>query len=110
MSILDIFLIIFALAIAFFMVGLAIRAIFVAFVKKKDERSKWIVIKSMAHSFVVIAIFQTILLIFKFSNPYDYQIWWDSFTRGIYIEPAFINFMVLGIVLIVNTKKHGGSL
>ena len=59
---------------------------------------------------IFLIIFQTILLIFKFSNPYDYQIWWDSFTSRIYIEPAILNFMVLGVVLIVNTKKHGGSL
>lgn len=86
------------------------RAIFYAFVKKKDERSKWIVTKSMADSFICVVILQSILTIIKLIDYGFYQKWWSSLTQHIYVEPSFLSFIILGIILLINTKKHGGSL
>lgn len=98
------------MVVSLIMVILAGRAIFMAFVKRKDERSKWIVIKSMADSFIIITILQTVLLVLKWVYNESYQQWWSNFKEGLYIEPVLLNFMILGIILIINTKKHGGSL
>lgn len=98
-----------ALAVVF-MFCISFRAIYYAFIKKKDERSKLIVTKSMAGSFIVTIILQTILMVIKWSNYKFYERWWSSFKNGIYIEPVLLSFIILGIILIVNTKKYGGSL
>lgn len=103
-------LMIFVFLVSIFMFILSLRAIFLAFVKKKDERSKWIVTKSMAESFISITILQTIFLVIKWLNYDSYQQWWSNFKEGIYIESVLLSFIILGIILIVNTKKHGGSL
>lgn len=104
------FLMILVLLVSVFMFILSLRAIFIAFVKKKDERSKWIVTKSMADSFIVIIILQAVLMIIKWINYDSYQVWWNNFKEGIYVEPVLLSFIILGIILIINTKKHGGSL
>lgn len=89
---------------------LGFRAIFFAFIKKKDERSKWIVTKSMADCFVIVTILQTILFVAKLINYDLYKLWWSNFKEVIYIEPVMLSVIILGIVLIINTNKHGGSL
>lgn len=96
------------LFVAMFILGF--RAIFFAFIKKKDERSKWIVTKSMAECFVIVMILQTILFAVKLINYDFYKVWWSNFKEGIYIEPVMLSVIILGIVLFINTKKHGGSL
>lgn len=101
---------IFILLVCNFMVIVGLRAIFFAFVKKKDERSKWIVKKSMADSFIAITVLQTLSLIIKWLFYDNYQVWWNNFKEGIYIEPVFLSFIILGIILITNTRKYGGSL
>lgn len=106
----DVFFGIFILLASIFSFAIGIRAIYYAFIKKKDERSKWIVVKSMAESFIVIIILQLILAVIKWLNYDFYQLWWKNFKEGIYIEPVLFSFIVLGIILIINTKKHGGSL
>ncbi len=98
------------LILSFALIGYIIRTIYVAFIKKKDERSKWIVTKSMAESFIVITIMHAVLLVVKFANYSFYQQWWPKFKEAIYIDPVLINVIILGIILIVNSKKHGGSL
>lgn len=95
-------------AILMFIIGA--RAIYFAFIKKKDERSKWIVTKSMAGSFITITILQTILSAIKWLNYDFYQVWWSNFKEGIYVDPVLLNFIILGVILIINTKKHGGSI
>lgn len=103
-------LIIFVVLVVAAMLCISFRAIFYAFIKKKDERSKLIVVKSMAGSFVVTVILQSILLCIKMINYDFYEIWWSSFKKGVYIEPVLLSFIILGIILIINTKKYGGSL
>ncbi|WP_313165315.1 hypothetical protein [Sedimentibacter sp.] len=92
------------------MLIISLRAIFFTFAKKKDERSKWIVKKSMADSFIAITILQTLSLIIKWLFYDSYQVWWNNFKEGIYIEPVLLSYIILGIILIINTRKYGGSL
>ena len=106
----NVFFSILVLLFGIFLFAICIRAIYYAFIKKKDERSKWIVIKSMANSFIVITILQMILAVIKWLNYDFYKLWWSNFKEAIYIEPVALSFMILGIILIINTKKHGGSL
>ena len=96
------------IAVALFIV--ACRAFYFAFIKRKDERSKWVVIKSMADSFFILICLQAVQAVFKWANYETYQHWRSALTAAVYIEPVLLSFMVLGIVLIVNTKKNGGSL
>lgn len=101
---------IFVLLVSVFMFIVSLRAIFFAFLKKKDERSKWIVKKSMADSFIAITVLQTLSLIIKWLFYDTYQVWWNNFKEGIYIEPVLLSYIILGIILIINTRKYGGSL
>ncbi len=96
--------------VSIIMLIISFRAIFFTFAKKKDERSKWIVKKSMADSFIAITIIQTLSLTIKWLLNDAYQVWWNNFKEGIYIEPVFLSFIILGIILIINTRKYGGSL
>lgn len=74
-----IFFAVIALLVTLIMFIISFRAIYFAFLKKKDERSKWIVTKSMADSFIVLVILQTLLLVIKWVNYDFYQKWWPSF-------------------------------
>jgi hypothetical protein len=81
-------------------------SVYFAFFKKKDERAKIIVMKSMSHSFVVNLVLQAVLCVLKlvFGN-HSYAIWWDNFKRGIYIEPVLLSLIIFGIALSINRKN-----
>lgn len=96
----------FIMAVVVFLIAISFRAVYYAFIKKKDERSKWIVIKSMADSFIGIIILQAIAFGIKLLNA---QLW-SNIKMTVYVEPALLSLIVLGVILIVNTKRHGGSL
>lgn len=98
------------LLVMLFLFAVAIRAIYMAFFKKKDERSKWIVIQSMAHSFIILVALQFIQFILKWTLNDRYDLLWKNFTDAYYFEPWFLSFIILGIVLLINTKRSGGSL
>ena len=88
------------------MVVLAIRAIIVAFLKRKDERMKMIVIKSMSHAFCVLLALQVFQMLLKFAIGLEtYYILSNSFMVGIYIEPAIFSMMILGVTLLINQKR-----
>ena len=87
--------------IALFALGIAIQAFLYAFIKRKDENSKKIVIKTFANSFVIIIILQAVQGIIKLLN---YQ-WWNNLIQRIYIEPVILSFIIFGIVLMTNKKR-----
>ena len=91
------------------MLVLIVRAVYTAFIKRKDERSKWIVTKSMAQAFLTISIIQFMQFIVAIINYEFYQKFWNAFTSIIYTEPFSFSLLVLGIFLLINQKKHGGS-
>jgi len=97
-------------AVSLSLLIVSIRAIAIAFFKKKDERSKWIVTKSMAEAFVIVVVLQFALCLVKWLAYDLYQKWWHGVMETVYIEPVMLSFMILGLILLVNTKRHGGAL
>ncbi|MCL2218099.1 MAG: hypothetical protein FWB91_13920 [Defluviitaleaceae bacterium] len=92
--------------IALLMVVLVIRTIIIAFFTRKDERMKLVVIKSMAHAFCVLLALQVIQALLKFVFIREaYDIWWSNFTARLYVEPAMLSMIILGIALIINQRR-----
>lgn len=103
----EIIVIILVICTVLFMVGVAIRAIGVAFLSRKDERMKSIVRKSMAQAFGVLLILHTVQLLLKIAwGRETYHIWWRNFTNGIYIEPVMLSMIILGVLLLINERRH----
>lgn len=86
---------------------LCFHSIYYAFFKKKDERSKWIVTRSMAQAFTILFGLNGLQTIFKFINYETWSIWWTNFKGGIYIEPSGLMLIILGIMILINKKKYG---
>ena len=86
-----------------------IGAAYTAFVSKKDERMKMIVIKSMAHSFAALLTLYTIQLIIRLALWENYATWWDNFTSGIYIHPLALCLIFLGTFTVINTRRFSAS-
>ena len=74
---------------------------------KKDERMKMILTKSMAQAFVILFVLYVIQVALKFILGANYEIWWANFTNGIYIEPAMLCIIILGITLFINKRRFG---
>ena len=92
-----------------FMLTVIVRAAYIAFFKKKDERSKWIVTKSMSDAFAVILFMQLVQFALKLVGLSFYQRFWGLLTGAIYFEPIALSLFILGVFLLVNSKRHGGS-
>ena len=94
------------LLVSLFLVGVAIRAVGIAFLSRKDERMKLVVKKSMAQAFCILIGLQTIQVLLKLIMRETYQIWWHNFTVGIYIEPVMLSLMILGVTLLINERRY----
>ena len=95
--------------LAILLVVFICRTFYTAFIARKDERMKMIVTKSMAQAFAVLFVLQVIQLVLKWFLRDAYEVWWGNFTNGIYIEPAVLSLIILGLTLFVNKMKFGGS-
>ena len=93
--------VVFAVALLVFLV----RTVVVAFFTRKDERMQLVVTKSMAHAFCVLFVLQFLHLLLRFVIPEVYGIWWNNFTAGLYVDPAFLSIIVLGIALFINKRR-----
>lgn len=106
MTPIQIIITIIVMVLAIFLVIIAGYSVYFAFIKKKDERSKMIVLKSMSQSFIIILIFQTIQCVLKLIISYDvYEKWQANFKAGIYLEPVMLSLIIYGITFLIN-KKH----
>ena len=101
-------MIVFPIVSIFFLVSIC-RVVYIAFFARKDERMKMIVTKSMAQAFVIIFVLQVIQIVLKLVLLDNYEIWWTNFKGGLYIEPAMLSLIILGITLFFNKRKFSAS-
>jgi len=89
------------------MVAVIIRTIYFAFFAKRDERMKHVVIKSLAHAFCVVFTMQFFHAALRLGMPHDaYNTWWGNVTDVIYVDPSALSLIVLGVMLIINQRRH----
>ena len=79
------------------------RTIYVAFIKKKDEQEKLLVMKAMAQSFVVVLVINIIQAIIEFYNALNASN--IRFFYGLDIHPSFLSIIILGVFIIYYKRK-----
>ena len=78
--------------------------IYVAFVKKKDDREKLVVIKAMAHSFVVILVLNVISFVLSFFECFT--LFMQRLGESIEVHPIILYLLVLGVLIYCHKKSN----
>jgi len=79
------------------------RVIYFAFIKKKDTNEKILVMKTIAHPFIIIFVANTIN--FLISSIGHLNFLFENIGTGVEIHPAAINIILLGITISINKRR-----
>ena len=80
------------------------KVMYFAFIKKKNEHEKQLVIKSMVQAFVAVFIFN--ILYFVISSLGYLTSLFERITTGIEIHPVVINIVFLGVTIFINKRRY----
>ncbi len=84
-------------------------AVYYAYIKTKDERQKYIVLRSTAHAFTVLLCYYIIQMIVVFADVAELTWLWELLHFNINAVPAVTIMSVLGVCLFINKRKAGGA-
>jgi len=79
------------------------KVIYFAFIKKKDANEKFLVMKSMAHAFIVVFVLNILNLMISFSERSSSL--FENIGTGVEIHPVAINIILLGIAISINKRR-----
>jgi len=74
---------------------------------RKNQKLKYIMIKSLAQSFVIMLILQFLHFAVQFVAYDIYMRWWTGFILGFDASLVAWSLIILGVVLFINKKKSG---
>jgi len=87
-----------------------VKAAFTILVRKEDERTRMIVMKSMAQSFASLLVLHTVHAIIRLSLGAErHATWWSGLTGGIYINPAILCLLLLGTFMFINNRRFSAK-